>query len=35
MTTIGEALGTLGDVLIATMNTLHDTLIENVNVGRS
>jgi hypothetical protein len=28
MTTIGEALGTLGDVLIATMNTLHDTLIE-------
>ena len=28
MTTIGEALGTLGDVLIATMNTLHDILIE-------
>lgn len=28
MTTIGEALGTLGDVLIATMNALHDTLIE-------
>lgn len=38
MTTIGEALGTLGDVLIATMNALHDTLIEipeqvNVDVG--
>ena len=36
MTTIGEALGTLGDVLIATMNTLHDTLIETqkqINVG--
>lgn len=28
MTTIGEALGTLGDVLIATMNELHDTFIE-------
>lgn len=28
MTTIGEALGTLGDVLIETMNALHDTFIE-------
>ena len=28
MATIGEALGTLGDVLIATINALHDTLIE-------
>ena len=32
MTTIGEALGTLGDVLIATMNALHDTVIENVDI---
>lgn len=28
MTTIGEALGTLGDVLIETMNALHDTFME-------
>jgi hypothetical protein len=28
MTTIGEALGTFGDVLIATMNALHDTFME-------
>lgn len=33
MTTIGEALGTLGDVLIATMNALHDIEIpKQVNV---
>lgn len=28
MATIGEALGTFGDVLIATMNALHDTFME-------
>lgn len=32
MTTIGEALGTLGDVLVATGNELHDVLIKIFNI---
>lgn len=32
MTTIGEALGTLGDVLVATGNELHDVLIKISNI---